>query len=269
MLGKVMKHEIKSTSRLFLPLMAGFIIVTILCRFAFESSSSVFLQNNRVLDLIRVIFMTLYFIYIVALFVMTSVFIVIHFYKTMVSDQGYLTNTLPVKTSTIINGKLLTAVMWEIVSGLLLILSIFTFFIGNISMSDLQEFFRDCQTLMEEAAQYVNLPLLITEFTIGAIVSLLSGPLMLYAAIALGHLFRKHRVLWAVISYLGIYVIMQILSSVFFGICGYSSPSYYSGDYAARTMENYMMFSVIFSIACTAGFYAITDYIFSRKLNLE
>lgn len=269
MLGKVMKHEIKSTSRLFLPMMAGFIIVTILCRFAFESSSNVFLQNNKVLDLIRVIFMTLYFIYIVALFVMTSVFIVIHFYKTMVSDQGYLTNTLPVKTSTIINGKLLTAVMWQILSGLLLFLSIFTFFIGEISMSDIQEMIRQLRSIMDEVSMYINLPLILVELTIGSIVSLLSGPLMLYAAIALGHLFRKHRVLWAVISYLGIYIVMQIIASVFFGICGYSSPSYYSQDYAARTMENYMLFTVIFSIATTAGFYAITDYIFSKKLNLE
>ena len=49
---------------------------------------------------------------------------------------------------------------------------------------------------------------------------------MLYAAIALGHLFRKHRVLWAIISYFVIYVVMQIISSVYFSICGYSSPSY-------------------------------------------
>lgn len=58
---------------------------------------------------------------------MTSVFIVMHFYKTMVSDQGYLTNTLPVKMSTLINAKLLSAVLWEIIAGVLFILSIFIF----------------------------------------------------------------------------------------------------------------------------------------------
>ena len=95
MLGKVFKHEMKSTSRLFLPLMIGFIAITLLCKFTFETSYSAILGNNRLMETITVIFFVLYFIYIIALFVMTSVFIVMHFYKTMVSDQGYLTNTLP------------------------------------------------------------------------------------------------------------------------------------------------------------------------------
>ena len=125
MLGKVFKHEMKSTSRLFLPLMIGFIAITLLCKFAFESSYSAFLGNSRLMETITVIFFVLYFIYIIALFVMTSVFIVMHFYKTMVSDQGYLTNTLPVKMGTLINAKLLSAVLWEILAGLLFILSIF------------------------------------------------------------------------------------------------------------------------------------------------
>ena len=114
MLGKVFKHEMKSTSRLFLPLMIGFIAITLLCKFTFETSYSAILGNNRLMETITVIFFVLYFIYIIALFVMTSVFIVMHFYKTMVSDQGYLTNTLPVKMSTLINAKLLSAVLWEI-----------------------------------------------------------------------------------------------------------------------------------------------------------
>lgn len=105
MLGKVFKHEMKSTSRLFLPLMIGFIAITLLCKFTFETSYSAILGNNRLMETITVIFFVLYFIYIIALFVMTSVFIVMHFYKTMVSDQGYLTNTLPVKMSTLINAS--------------------------------------------------------------------------------------------------------------------------------------------------------------------
>lgn len=269
MLGKVFKHEMKSTSRLFLPLMIGFIAITILCKFAFESSYSVFLKNNRLLEIITAIFFVLYFIYIIALFVMTSVFIVMHFYKTMVSDQGYLTNTLPVKTSTLINAKLLAAIIWELIAGALLVLSFILFFIGHIHVNDIQDFMRDLTNLYHELFNYVNMPVLLIEVTVTAIVGLISGPLMMYAAIALGHLFKKHRILWAVISYFVIYVVMQIIASAYFSICGYSSPSVYNSEYAARTVENYMLFTTIFSVAFTAGFYAITDYIFTKHLNLE
>lgn len=269
MLGKVFKHEMKSTSRLFLPLMIGFIAVTLLCKFAFESSYSVFLSNNNLLEIITAIFFVLYFVYIIALFVMTSVFIVMHFYKTMVSDQGYLTNTLPVKTITLINAKLLAAVLWQILAGVLFALSVIIFFTGHIHMNDIQEIVKDMGILYRELSNYLNMPLFLIETTIIAIVGLLSGPLMLYAAIALGHLFKKHRVLWAVVSYFIIYVIMQMISGVYFNICGYSSPVFDSSEYAVRTVENYMLFTTIFSVACTAGFYAITNYIFTKKLNLD
>lgn len=269
MLGKVFKHEMKSTSRLFLPLMIGFIAITLLCKFAFETSYSAFLGNNRLMETITVIFFVLYFIYIIALFVMTSVFIVMHFYKTMVSDQGYLTNTLPVKMGTLINAKLLSAVLWEIIAGLLFILSIFIFFTGHLNLLDLRQIFHEFGTLYREVSNYLNMPVFILEVTIICIVGLISGPLMLYAAIAMGHLFKKHRVLWAIISYFVIYVVMQIISSIYFSICGYSSPLISYSEYAAQTVQNFMLFTTIFSVACTAGFYAITDYVFTKKLNLE
>ena len=168
MLGKVFKHEMKSTSRLFLPLMIGFIAITLLCKFTFETSYSAILGNNRLMETITVIFFVLYFIYIIALFVMTSVFIVMHFYKTMVSDQGYLTNTLPVKMSTLINAKLLSAVLWEIIAGVLFILSIFIFFTGhlNFKLTDLQQLLRDFGNLYREASNYLNMPIFLIEVTI-------------------------------------------------------------------------------------------------------
>ena len=54
MLGKVFKHEMKSTSRLFLPLMIGFIAITLLCKFTFETSYSAILGNNRLMETITV-----------------------------------------------------------------------------------------------------------------------------------------------------------------------------------------------------------------------
>lgn len=269
MLGKVFKHEMKSTARLFLPMMIGFVVVTLLCKLTFESSYSLFLDHGRLLDTIMMIFFCLYFIYVIALFVMTGVFIAMHFYKTMAGDQGYLTNTLPVKASTLIQAKTLAAVIWEIIAGALLFLSFILFFIGHIQMYDLLEFFGNLRDLYHELALYMNMPLLITEAVIILILELISGPLMLYAAVALGHLFRKHRVLWAVVSYFVIYVALQIITSTFFTALSYSSFLFRSSVDTYRVMGDFILFTIVVSALCTAGFYAITNYIFARRLNLD
>lgn len=270
MLGKVFKHEMKSSSRLFIPLFMGFLAVTLLCKFSAECANT--LQfSPRIMNTISALFMVLYFIYAIALFVMTAVFIVMHFYKTMISDQGYLTHTLPVKTSTMINGKLLSAILWQILSCILFILSIFIFAAGHFNFNDIRVFWQDLGEVIGEISKYINLPLFTVEITLCAIAGLFSGPLMMYASLALGHLFRKHRVLFAVVSYFAIYIAMQIISSVVIGYMG-SHFDYSQGlasSYSASVGQSYLLFQTLFAIATAVGFYAVTDYIFSRKLNLE
>ena len=138
--------------------MMGFILITALCKFSFEGSISIFSDQSNILNAITGVFFLLYFIYIIALFVMTSVFIVTNFYKTMVSNQGYLTHTLPVKTSTLINAKLLVAIFWEIMAGLLFILSIILFILGHVNISDINEILKNFLDFMDYMSVYINVP---------------------------------------------------------------------------------------------------------------
>ena len=273
MLAKLFKDEMKGTSRLFLPLIAGFILITVLCKFAFETSFTIFDFNNYILQTITVIFFTLYFIYIIALYVLTSVFIVVRFYQTMTGKQAYLTHTLPIKTSTLINAKLICAVLWELITGVLFILSLVFFFLGHIHLSDIQTFIRDVGIIVKELNQYVNIPLFTAVIFISCILSLLSGPLMMYACVAMGHLFRTHRVLWAVVSYFIIYILIQIIATIGMFFCGYDmilwSNTATSVSNMVHIMERYMIFAVILSAGFTAGCYAVTNYVFHSHLNLN
>ena len=109
MLKKLLKKDFRATARTFLPMILGFVIASVLAKILFEAGiMSPILNDGYVSDtnefmvVSSVIFLLLYFIYIIAFFIMTYVFIVSDFYKTMVSEQAYLTHTLPVKTSTLI-----------------------------------------------------------------------------------------------------------------------------------------------------------------------
>ena len=50
-----------------------------------------------------------------------------HFYRNLMTDEGYLTFTLPVKTSEILWSKLITAMLWTIISVVVIGLCVLMF----------------------------------------------------------------------------------------------------------------------------------------------
>lgn len=275
MLGKVLKYEMRSLAKSFLPLFGGFLAVTVLCKLSFEAASANVVRTD-ILELISLLFVTLYTIYAIVLFVMSAVFIVTHYYRTMAGNRGYLSHTLPVKTSTLIHAKLLAAVIWPAIACLVLALSFAVFALGHVSLGDLgntaAEFFQILGELLKELftgpiAQHVNMPLLTVEFILWAAAEIVSFPLMVYASIAIGHLFLKHRVLWSVAAYFGNYIILKIISMIFIGFMS-------SGDYASLEgnvllVNRSLFFMMAVNVLSVAVYYVINHYIFTKKLNLE
>lgn len=275
MLGKVLKYEMKSLARPFLPLFGGFLAVTLLCKLSFEAASANVIRTD-ILELISLLFVTLYAIYAVVLFVMTAVFIVSHYYRTMAGTRGYLSHTLPVKTNTLIHAKLLAALIWPAIAFLVLVLSFAVFALGHVSFGGLgrmaADFFQILGELLTELftgeiSEYVNMPLLTVELILCVIAEILSFPMMVYASIAVGQLFLKHRVLWSVAVYFGNYIILKIISMIFVGFMS-------RGDYASLEgnvllVNKSLFFMMAVNVLSVAAYYVINNYIFSKKLNLE
>ena len=275
MLGKVLKYEMRSLAKPFLPLFGGFLAVTLLCKLSFEAASANVVRAD-ILDLVSVMFGVLYGIYVVALFVMSAVFIVTHFYRTMAGTRGYLSHTLPVKTGTLIHAKLLAALIWPVIACLVLAFSVVVFALGHVSFGELgmaaAEFFKIMGELLTElftgpVSQLVNMPLLTVELILCVIAELLSFPLMVYASIAIGQLFLKRRVLWSVASYFGMYILLQIICTFFIGYIGHGN--YASPEGNALFVNRFMFFMTAVKVLSVTAYYLITRYIFSKKLNLE
>ena len=111
MLGKLFKHEFYGMGRLLIPL---FILVAIMT----PISSFLLRLNLNGLEaawaqIIGGLFVIVYVMLLIGMNVALSVFIVMRFYKTMVSDEAYLTHTIPVKTSSIIWVKLANSFIWS------------------------------------------------------------------------------------------------------------------------------------------------------------
>lgn len=276
MLKKLIKKDFQATARTFLPMILGFVVVSILAKILFEAGFMSSVNNNFTSDtnefmvVSSVIFIALYIIYVIAFFILTYVFIVNDFYKTMVSDQAYLTHTLPVKTSALINSKLIIAIFWQCVVYLLVFLSFLLFLMGHMPQIPWQELAADFYgTLGMEPRQYTTF--MIVCMVIGAF----SSPLMLYASVAIGHLFGKHKILGAILSYIGIYTVMQIICTIAMVAFGYSFTAALNANttsnqtFYSTFFNSYMWFAIIFSTVTSIIFYIITNYVMRKKLNLE
>ena len=115
MLNKLLKYEIKATARLFLPLYATILIFAAINLFFLAAPDA---NENSIsfYELAVGIGMIVYVILMTGLVVMTLFVLVQRFYKNLLSDEGYLMFTLPVKSWSHILSKLMIAMLWTIAS---------------------------------------------------------------------------------------------------------------------------------------------------------
>ena len=125
MLGKLFKYEFKNTSKIMFVIYGVMLFVTILGCIAMYGNSNPAGTENKLQEIFFTAAMVFYVLGVFALFVVSYVYMCVHFYKTMYSDQGYLTHTLPVNQMSIFHVKLLVSLCWLLLSLIILFLSIF------------------------------------------------------------------------------------------------------------------------------------------------
>lgn len=106
----------------------------------------------------------------------------------------------------------------------------------------------------------------VAEGIIAAIVTVIGMPILMYACLSIGQLYTKHRVVGAILAYIGYYIINQVVSSVFLVICMHSLGNSY--DISAFANQIFI-FGIVLSIVVSIASYIATYYILSKKLNLE
>lgn len=213
MLGKLFKHEFKDTGKVLLPLNLALIGVTIIGMVVL--GLRIFDTDSIAVGFLAIALVLFYILAIVALFIVTYIYLMLRFYRSMYSSEGYLTHTLPASTFSILNTKILVSVFWafltmalSVVSVLALILTAFSAS-GELSSADLANF----QTEMEHIFG-ISTGSLIGWGLLLMLVSSFSGLLMIYCSISIGQLFNKYKVGAAIVTYVIIYIVLQIVSMI-------------------------------------------------------
>lgn len=216
MLKKLIKYELKSTSKEFSILYLTFFLLTIINKIYITSINyfSNSIENSTLYDILERLHNVLIFAYhflCIGIFLLTFTQILIRFYKNLTGNEGYLTFTLPVPTWMLIISKLISSVIWLICSLFSFLLSQSILFWEDGFGEFVKNFISDFIPSAHPA--YIFGIILILLFLI---VHFASTTAEFYFFIAVGHLSKKYRIISAIITFFLYNFLKIFLISCFF-----------------------------------------------------
>ncbi|OUQ79487.1 hypothetical protein [Flavonifractor sp. An100] len=205
MLWKLLKYDFRAMVKSFAILWPASLVVALVNRFTIPFDQP--LDN----ELLAVVTMVAFFSVLFAMCVAVLIFIVQRFYKGLLGDEGYLMHTLPVRTWQLVASKLICALVTSVVSIAVAILAIIILFpIKWETVFNLATF----RALWAALTRRPDIPLFITEYSVLFLCGILLCITTIYLAIAVGHLFQRHRVVMSVAAFIA----LDILGSVYIDV---------------------------------------------------
>lgn len=276
MLGKLIKHEWKSTYRMGCLMLLITLIVTFLGWLSFQSpmwrqlSGDDYRMSFGLLDFLSIMVLLMYVFMLVGITYGIQIYLGVHFYKTMYTDQGYLTHTLPVDKHQLLVSKILVSGLW------LMIVTVSVFLSGMLVMGSMggaimptgytwSDFWREMSPMLRELFDMLGmnsgfyLVLLLLSGILGPFVSVT----ILFGAVTMGQLFSKARALMAILCYLGVSMVNGILTSVVQGLLAF-------GTWEFDTVMDVSTFSsLIVQVIAAVLLYFAAYQITTKRLNME
>ena len=229
-----------------------------------------------ILRVFLVLIVVFYGIAIVAAAVMAVVLMVTRFYRNLLKDEGYLMFTLPVSVHELIWAKLIVSLVWFTATGLLICLLIALTGL-NLSASNLEMILRELPSRAEIRQMLDGLGIrglvntLILQGVLGVLLGSVSTCLHFYAAMSLGHMFTKNKVLLSVVFYVLISFMFNFVN-MGYGLVSFGPDT----EIAISEVKEGMQFAsglirhgLLLSAVQSAVLYLVTVLGLRRGLNLE
>lgn len=273
MFGKLCKYEWRYMLRIFLPMWALVLVLSVVNRFTlFLDNTSGASERFVTLALLALVFAC------GALGIVAIVMIVQRFYQGLMKDEGYLMFTLPVKSGMLINAKGVTAVLLLAITGIVGALVFVIISTRLVTWEDIHNTFEDLiRSLNRYQISGFTVFMAVLWGVIAGLMGIAAQLYQIYLAIAIGQLGKKHRVALAVISYLGINIVLSWLTSwaaYFMGRSEVLKDWFHTWDFnnfaeSFKFMVGVEALSAVVAFLLTLVFFFITRYILEKHLNLE
>ena len=290
MLGRLMKYEWKNIWKAGTLMLLGMLVVTVIGCVVLRMPGGVvtgLLDNNDINAtqswFVLSSFVATLILYVIMLLASTwgmLIFLGIRFYRSMYTDEGYLSHTLPVTANQLFLSKVLVSGVWylfisigigisvvalvvSLMTGLLNIgelSSVLTQYNGNIWEFLADAFYELGRTYEEEMG--INL----LHYGITLLLTYVAGPFIamvtLFGALTIGQLM-------GILAYAGLTILSSIIGSTVQSAFMFGANVANSASGITVSTNSAYDINVITSLLIAAIMYGVSYYIMNRKLNLD
>lgn len=272
MFAKLLKYEWKASAGLLGILSGAALGIGLLGGLTLRFIFSELRAGDEANILVMPAFMMLFFM-VLALFAYlfaVQLVLLVRFYKSRFTDEGYLTFTLPVTTTQSYLAALSNILIWNVISGAVMaITSLFLVFLGlsEIAGAVGSQVTVDFGILFGEVssiAGYAEYQLL---SLINTLVTFVSQPVIIMACITLGAvLAKKHKMLAAIGIYYGVSMAVGMVTSV--GNMAMMLEEIQISDVTYSAMLPALGIQIAVQLALCVGGSALSIWLMEKKLNL-
>lgn len=277
MLGKLLKHEWKSVWKVPTLLLGILMLIGLIAGSTF--SMPIWDSDWVGLPMSGVMLIVTFFFALSGVSIGITIYLGVRYYKSMFTDEGYLTHTLPVSARELLLNKVITMSAWSLIAtaGIIVSLAIF----GGVAVLALKplnsEFARDVMRALAELPELFSDPSLAgfqgfcASLLLMMLTSIFSGTMILIGAITLGQMVRKHRILGAIGAYFAINTVVQMVNTMVMMPMTFGSMNniWWDMDSPFPIFTGfYTVMSLVF-VAVAVGLYFLCEYLIKRQLELE
>ena len=277
MLGKLIKQELRATSRVMLPLIAAVLVLAIL-----SGISVVLLDREQDMGFMTVVFVLILIAFVVCVFAVCVAALVVmieRFYKNLLGSEGYLMFTLPVSVDALVWAKLIVSFIWFAVTAVAVLLAMMLMVVVSANFAFTGEDAAIVRSAVHEMFARIGAGNVIgvTLETLAALfITSVTTCLHFYFAMAIGQSFANHKGAWSVVFYFIISIGVSVLSGTVLGALNGSGLLDHfeitvnnlslSGGFAA--VHAVLIGNIILSAVLGAILYFPTTALLKKRLNL-
>lgn len=271
MLSKLMKYEFKATKRIMLPAIIVLFLISIFNGVFFGVIEPHISKNNIFVNLFGGVGMTAYVLGIIGIFILSGLLALLRFYKADLSNEGYLTHTLPITITKELLSKIIVSTFWVIVTGIVVLFSIFVVLMasGSLNITDID------WTSFKEVINAVftkegGLVFMAMFYVIVIIILGCSSKIFnVYASMAIGFSAKKNKILCSFGAYMGLSLILTVITTVVGMVL--SNPLKAMMNSLSNVAAFHLLFIgvILYILILNAAYFFITKYMMENRLNLE
>ena len=255
-LRKLLKYDLRANMKIYLFIWPAVILFAIIERIAISVD-----LDGKLGTVLVATTTTLFVLGVIAACVFSLIVSIVRFYSGLLRDEGYLMFTLPVKPWQLVLSKFLTALLTCTVTFIVCALSSWYLLDG------IHGFYEIMDVILNYLKPSENLMLLLVVLILFAAVC--EALLQIYLSCSIGQLFKKHRIMWSVLTYFGISVLIEIVSVT--SLVGLDLWNVFDEVMETATARlNLVLASVLaVQLGLCALYFFLTERILRKKLNLE